>query len=59
MLNSTFINEVYYPQLIREVDGRDFHLYNLMEGLVAKWKGSGLQNRDHGFKSRRRLWQSG
>ena len=28
-------------------------------GDVAKWKGSGLQNRDHGFKSRRRLWANG
>jgi hypothetical protein len=28
-------------------------------GDVAKWKGSGLQNRDHGFKSRRRLGQMG
>ena len=28
-------------------------------GDVAKWEGSGLQNRDHGFKSRRRLWAKG
>ncbi len=25
-------------------------------GVVAKWKGKGLQNPDHGFKSRRRLF---
>ena len=24
-------------------------------GVVAKWQGKGLQNPDHGFKSRRRL----
>ena len=24
-------------------------------GVVAKWEGKGLQNPDHGFKSRRRL----
>ena len=29
---------------------------SVFQGDVAKWKGSGLQNRDHGFKSRRRLW---
>jgi hypothetical protein len=29
---------------------------SVFRGDVAKWKGSGLQNRDHGFKSRRRLW---
>jgi hypothetical protein len=28
-------------------------------GDVAKWKGSGLQNRHHGFKSRRRLCANG
>jgi hypothetical protein len=26
-----------------------------MYGDVAKWQGKGLQNPDHGFKSRRRL----
>jgi hypothetical protein len=27
----------------------------LFFGVVAKWQGKGLQNPDHGFKSRRRL----
>ena len=27
----------------------------LLQGDVAKWQGKGLQNPDHGFKSRRRL----
>ncbi len=31
----------------------------VQHGDVAKWKGSGLQNRDHGFKSRRRLLKIG
>ncbi len=30
---------------------RSIYLY----GVVAKWQGKGLQNPDHGFKSRRRL----
>ncbi len=30
---------------------RSYFLY----GVVAKWQGKGLQNPDHGFKSRRRL----
>ena len=30
--------------------------YNIIHaGDVAKWEGMGLQNPDHGFKSRRRL----
>ena len=29
-------------------------LYSI-DGDVAKWQGKGLQNPDHGFKSRRRL----
>jgi hypothetical protein len=31
-------------------------IFNLITyGVVAKWQGKGLQNPDHGFKSRRRL----
>ena len=31
-------------------------IFNLKSnGVVAKWQGKGLQNPDHGFKSRRRL----
>ena len=29
----------------------------MVYGVVAKWQGKGLQNPDHGFKSRRRLSQ--
>jgi hypothetical protein len=31
-------------------------IFNIISyGVVAKWQGKGLQNPDHGFKSRRRL----
>ena len=32
-----------------------FEDYSKLMGDVAKWEGKGLQNPDHGFKSRRRL----
>lgn len=38
--------------------GRGFESHRplfLFLGVVAKWQGKGLQNPDHGFKSRRRL----
>jgi hypothetical protein len=34
-------------------DAQDFCF---LDGVVAKWEGKGLQNPDHGFKSRRRLF---
>ena len=33
----------------------DFLQQKIVTGVVAKWQGKGLQNPDHGFKSRRRL----
>jgi hypothetical protein len=48
--------------LIADFTGKDTPLnhrsaiFNLFSyGVVAKWQGKGLQNPDHGFKSRRRL----
>ena len=41
-------------------EGRGFESHRPLSfqiGDVAKRKGSGLQNREHGFKSRRRLWR--
>jgi hypothetical protein len=32
-----------------------FAISHFIPGDVAKWEGKGLQNPDHGFKSRRRL----
>ena len=39
------------------IDHQSSILTGNSNGVVAKWEGKGLQNPDHGFKSRRRLYQ--
>ncbi len=43
------------PVARSKITSNDELLVIIYHGDVAKWQGKGLQNPDHGFKSRRRL----